>query len=267
MSISSLAQSDSKDTEAPARASALSNADAVAVPRSLSIVLLVQNEEASIEQVVRSLLSGLEDWATDLEILAVDRGSHDRTGILLTRLAAEEPRLIVLHQPAGCAYGQALVRALGLVSKEFVLLTEAQPGLNVDLLKRSFALLSDYDAVLGFRQRQGWQRLTALLWRWLLSFTLGLRVRDLYCPFKLYRAEFFRQPTLKLEVQGPLINAEMLYKFVRAGYVYTEIAIGAERASKPARPSLWRKLALWWEALSELSNYSGRCYQEEHGCI
>ncbi|RAQ96485.1 glycosyltransferase family 2 protein [Thermogemmatispora tikiterensis] len=265
MSISSLAHSDTKDTEAAGRAPALSNSGAAAVPRSLSIVFLTQNDEASIELVVRSLLSSLADWADDLEILAVDRGSHDRTGILLERLAAEEPRLIVLHQPASCSYGQALVSALSQASKEFVLLTEAQPGFNVDLLKRSFALLSDYDAVLGFRQRQGWQQLTALLWSWLLRFTLGLRVRDLSCPFKLYRAEFFRQQAL--EMQGHLINAEMIHKFVRAGYVYTEIAIGPEKAGEPVRPSLRRKLALYWEALCELSNYSGRCYQEEHGCI
>ncbi|MBX5449411.1 glycosyltransferase family 2 protein [Thermogemmatispora sp.] len=265
MSLSSLARSDNKDAEAPVRAPILSQAGATAIPRSLSIVLLTQNDEASIELVVRSLLSGLETWADDLEILAVDRGSHDRTGILLERLAAEEPRLIVLHQPASCSYGRVLTSALGLVSKEFVLITEAQPGLDVDLLKRSFTLLSDYDAVLGFRQRQGWSQLTTLLWSWLLRFALGLRVRDLYCPFKLYRAEFFRQQTL--EMGGPLINAEMIYKFVRAGYVYTEIALGPEPASKPSKTPLRRKLALFWEALCELSNYSGRCYQEEHGCI
>nr|BBH94339.1 hypothetical protein KTA_25380 [Thermogemmatispora argillosa] len=265
MSISSLAQSDHKQTEAPARAQAPCQAGATAIPRSLSIVLLTQNDEASIERVVRSLVSGLESWADDLEILAVDRGSHDRTGILLDCLAAEEPRLIVVHQPASCSYGRALASALGQVSKEFVFITEAQPAFDVDLLKRSFSLLSDYDAVLGFRQRQGWPRLTALLWSWLLRFTLGLRVRDLYCPFKLYRAEFFRQQTL--EMCGPLINAEMIYKFVRAGYVYTEIALGPEQAGKSPKASRRHKLALFWEALCELSNYSGRCYQEEHGCI
>src|SRR5258708_35877954 len=60
-------------------------------------------------------------------------------------------------------------------------------------------------------------------WKILVGMVFGVHVRDVDCAFKLYPASFFRE--YKLETRGATINTEILYKFVRAGYTYTQVGV------------------------------------------
>ena len=74
--------------------------DGVRLPR-LSIVVPARNEAASIGHAIGSLLA--LDYP-DVEVIAVDDRSGDRTGEVLRDLAARDRRLVVIHVdelPAG----------------------------------------------------------------------------------------------------------------------------------------------------------------------
>ena len=60
----------------------------------VSVIVPARDEEAKIEPCLRSLLA-ME--YPDLEILAVDDRSGDTTGQIMDRIAAEDPRVRVLH--------------------------------------------------------------------------------------------------------------------------------------------------------------------------
>src|SRR5437660_3171642 len=109
-------------------------------------------------------------------------------------------------------------------------------------LERFFAFIDEYDAVLGYRiaRQDTWVRkLNAVGWKMLVRLVFGLRVRDVDCAFKLYRAKFFHEHLL--ETRGAMINTEILYKFTRAGYTYTQLGVrhlprrgGRATGAKPA---------------------------------
>lgn len=63
----------------------------------VSVVIAARDEEARIEMTARNLLSQ-ED--VELEVIAVDDRSTDRTGEILGRIAETEPRLKVLRVDA-----------------------------------------------------------------------------------------------------------------------------------------------------------------------
>lgn len=66
------------------------------VPPQLSVVVPVHNVEKYLEACLVSLA---EQTLGDIEIVVVDDGSPDRSGQIADRLAAADPRFLVLHTP------------------------------------------------------------------------------------------------------------------------------------------------------------------------
>jgi chlorobactene glucosyltransferase len=99
--------------------------DDVALPR-VSVVLAARNEEMLIERCVRSILAA---EGVDLELIAVDDASEDRTHEILMALAAQDERLVVLRNdrlPTGwVAKNYALELGQGRADGDYLLFTDA----------------------------------------------------------------------------------------------------------------------------------------------
>ena len=191
----------------------------------LSVVLPAHNEEAAIAGTIQSVVSVLDEWGLDFEVIVVNDGSKDRTQAIVEEIATNDRRVRLLNHPVNQGYGAALVSGFEAVSgdKTLVFFMDSDGQFDIRDLERFFALIEEYDAVLGYRihRQDTWVRkLNAWGWKMLVRLVFGLRVRDVDCAFKLYPARFFREH--RLETRGAMINTEILYKFTRAGYTYTE---------------------------------------------
>lgn len=82
----------SQNPEAPATTSAPS----AAAPPEVTVLVPARNEEGSLE---RCLASVLAQEGVDFEVVVVDNGSTDATPQVLRRLAAADPRVVVVDQP------------------------------------------------------------------------------------------------------------------------------------------------------------------------
>ena len=107
---------------------------------ALTVVLAARDEEGAIEHAVRSLLA--QDYPS-LAIVAVDDRSTDRTGAILDRLAAEDPRLGVVHLtelPAGwLGKTHALRAGASRAAGEFLLFTDGDVVFERRALRRAVA--------------------------------------------------------------------------------------------------------------------------------
>jgi cellulose synthase/poly-beta-1,6-N-acetylglucosamine synthase-like glycosyltransferase len=109
---------------------------------SVSIIAPARNEERGIEAALRSLLR-LD--VPRLELILVDDRSDDGTGAILDRIAAEEPRLRVVHVaelPAGwLGKNHALELGAAEATGELLLFTDADVVMAPDTLRRAAAHL------------------------------------------------------------------------------------------------------------------------------
>ena len=108
---------------------------------ALSIVSAARNEAPRIEGAARSLLA--QDYPA-LQVIAVDDRSEDGTGAILDGMAAEDPRLRVLHVrelPEGwLGKCHALDRGVAASSGEWILFTDGDVSLAPDAARRAVAL-------------------------------------------------------------------------------------------------------------------------------
>ena len=65
---------------------------------AVDVLIPVFNGEATVREAIDSIR---QQTMRNIRIVVVDDGSHDRTAIILSELAREDPRITVLHKPNG----------------------------------------------------------------------------------------------------------------------------------------------------------------------
>jgi glycosyltransferase involved in cell wall biosynthesis len=107
------------------------------LPR-VSILIPARNEERNLEEALRSILALDYD---NLEIDVIDDRSTDRTGEILDRMAAADPRLRVVHvrelPPGWLGKNHALWLGAGAATGELLLFTDADIVMEPLALRRA----------------------------------------------------------------------------------------------------------------------------------
>lgn len=230
--------------------------------QSLSVVMPAYNEEVVIAETVHTAVEALAGWTDDFEIIVVNDGSKDKTPDIVAELAKDDQRIRLLTHEQNQGYGAALVSGFEAIAKDMVFFMDSDGQFDIDELERFFPLIEQYDAVLGYRidRQDTWMRkLNAWGWKMLVRLVFRLRVRDVDCAFKLYRSRFFREQ--RLETRGAMINTEILYKFKRAGYSYTEV--GVRHLPRRGGRATGARPAVIMRAFRELITFAYKWRQEE----
>jgi glycosyltransferase involved in cell wall biosynthesis len=114
-------------------------------PHRISIVIAARNEERNVEEALRSILR--QDYG-NLEIIAVDDRSSDRTGAILDGVAGTDPRLRIVPlkelPPGWLGKNYALSRGAQQASGDLLLFTDADVVMQPSTVSRAAGYLLEH---------------------------------------------------------------------------------------------------------------------------
>lgn len=200
----------------------------------LSIFYPMWNEEEYIE---RALVAGRRAGEAlvqsgdigDFEMIIVDDASTDSTGAIADRLAAQDPRVLVVHHPVNRKLGGAIKTGFATATGDLILYTDADLPFDMSELPRAVRLLREYDADIVSAYRfdrtgEGYLRSVYTFGYNLLIRTLfDVKARDINFAFKLCRARVFDHVELRSE--GSFIDAELVIRATRLGYEMLQFGV------------------------------------------
>jgi dolichol-phosphate mannosyltransferase len=203
------------------------------VPRA-TVCLPTYDERENIKPMVAALLERL---GPDDSVLVIDDGSPDGTGEIADRLAAEEPRVVVLHRPhkegLGPAYLAGFRQALA-DGAELILEMDCDFSHDPGDVPSLIAAAAEADLVLGSRYAEGgrienWGPLRRFVSRagsLYAQALLSAPVHDLTGGFKCYRRQVLERIDLDaISSRGYAFQVETTFRALRAGFRVIELPI------------------------------------------
>ena len=199
----------------------------------LSVVVPAYNEEAAIARTVTSLRDWLDAYGRSYEILVVDNASEDGTLAQLERLV-EPGRIRVLENDSNRGKGYSMRRGMQEARGHLRLHCDADCAPCLPALPRMVELSEDYDVVVGSRLVEGSvvgrrqtlpRRIAGRGFVELCRLLLSEPTHDLFCGFKLWRAEAAQQAYGRTRIEGWTFDAEVLAMARALGYEVTETGV------------------------------------------
>lgn len=108
--------------------------------RKVSVIVPVYNAERYIEQCLESILV---QTLEDIEVICVDDGSTDSSGMILDTYAAEDARVRVLHR-ANAGYGAAMNAGIDIAEGEFIGIVESDDRIAGDMYETLYHAAQQY---------------------------------------------------------------------------------------------------------------------------
>ena len=164
----------------------------------ISIVVPFHNEEGNIAGMYGSLRSVMERTGKTYELIFVDDGSRDRTGLLLREIAAFDPLVTVVRLSRNYGQTSALAAGFAQARGEYVVAMDGDLQHDPAEIPLLVAKLAEgYDIVSGWRKERRdnfWlRRIPSRCANWLMAKISNVDIRDFGSTFKAYRRDMLER--------------------------------------------------------------------------
>lgn len=169
------------------------------IPGGLTIVVAAFNEAERLPATLPQFASFCHA-RPNTDVLIVNDGSEDDTGGVIEAFAREHPVVRAIQNTTNHGKGHALRQGVMAVTREWILLTDADLSTPLDEIDNLFAAANDSEAPIAIGSRAIDRRLVGVrqptvrewsgrFFNLVMRTITGLPFRDTQCGFKLYRRE------------------------------------------------------------------------------
>lgn len=220
------------------------DADLGPAPLKVSILMCAFNEQRTITQAIREVLSAA--YPCEIELIVIDDGSRDATGLLASRI--HDPRLTIFRLEKNAGKGSALLAAVKLATGTHILPFDADLEYSAEDISRLIdpVIKRNYEVVYGarlfgfntvfrsYRYAFGNRFLT-----WIANILFDASLSDLHTCLKLVPLALFKK--LELRQRGFGLDTELTASLLRLGLRPFEVPISYySRSHTDGKKINWR---------------------------
>ena len=163
-------------------------------PLMISVTVPICNEAGSVRELHQRICVALVAVAQPWELVLVNDGSTDDCEAILDQIAAEDPRVKVIHFRRNFGQTAAMMAGFDFAKGDIIIPMDGDLQNDPADIPLLLAKLDEgFDVVSGWRkdrQDDALQRnLPSILANHLISFVSGVRLHDFGCSLKAYRRE------------------------------------------------------------------------------
>lgn len=195
--------------------------------RTLTIVIPALNEEKNILLTVHEILPIARQELDGFELILVNDGSSDGTGLAIDHLAASDNAVRVIHHAqrrgVGASYKEGILNA----RMNYVTLIPGDHEAHPSTWPEFFRAVGKADLVIGYRTNQHVSRpmyrvILSRLYTWVMGRLFGVRVRDFH-SLVVYPTNTVRRD--ELQFVGYTYQLELLVELFRSQVSFTEVPV------------------------------------------
>ncbi|MDO8619167.1 MAG: glycosyltransferase family 2 protein [Candidatus Daviesbacteria bacterium] len=186
---------------------------------SLSVVIPAYNEGGNLTNLVQETFADAKKLTNDFEIIVVNDGSSDNTGLVADKLAKTYKHVRVIHHNKNQGLARAVWTGIKSANKEIILYIE---GDGQQPLKDQLKLLEkikNADVVLGVRGKRIdynlFRKILSYGYLFLLRLFFNLKFKDVNWS-QAYRRKIFEK--IELKSITPFFSTEVAIRASRQGF-------------------------------------------------
>jgi dolichol-phosphate mannosyltransferase len=204
---------------------------------TLSVIVAAYNEAETVERTCQELLETLERLGIDAELVIVDDGSADGTGVLADNLAERDARVRVIHHQPNLGLGAVYRTGFREAAGDFVTFFPADGQFPATIIGDFLPHMTQHDMVLGFLPRRDSSIVSkglSLAERTLYRILLGRMPR--FQGILMFRRSMLSRHSLQSQGRGWAVLLEFIIRSSRDGCrivnVATEVRLRTHGISK-----------------------------------
>lgn len=201
--------------------------------RTLSVLIPVYNEQQTLTQIVDRVLS--VSVPLQMEIVAVDDGSRDRSWEVLQELSSQHPELVAIQHPNNRGKGAAIRTAIAHMTGDIAVIQDADLEYDPEDYTKLLGpiLNSNADATFGSRYC-GESRRVLPFWHSMVNYGLtlfsnmltNLTLTDMETCYKMVRADLLKR--LHLTSNTFTLEPELTARLAQSGARIYEVPVSYE---------------------------------------
>jgi glycosyltransferase involved in cell wall biosynthesis len=192
----------------------------------ITVFFPVYNDAFTVRTVTEKAIQVCEEVAGDYEIIIINDGSPDNSGKIADELAAQYPRVKVVHHPANLGYGAAVKTGLREAKYELIFFTDGDDEYDMRDFRKLLLLKDYYDHIITFRYKKIYQSnriFISYIYNVLLRWMFRTSYRDISSGMRMVKKSVASE--VKLTADSPFIGAELTIKIMLKGYRVGEVGI------------------------------------------